>query len=389
MRQYLQLFYAGKAGVFSVIGFISLSGAVGLLVIAVDFSQHLRTKMVMQGASDLAAVSGAIALYTGASIEEAEATSERIFLNNYRGSMENVSAQYFVNDVTGLVDVNVSDVEGSVFTNHNSKIRTRSAAAANIPEPTTIEIALVLDASGSMLKSGKNAPVTVFEEMQEAAKTTIDAIFDLEKTYSSLTVRLTVVGYSLYANVMETDLTSAAAAKSVVDNLVVGICDCDKDRAIADPRGIEYDDTMPGTNIYHGIYRATEALESYTPAEGREHEILFVMTDGEHNVHNSRLINAAARKLLALYGGPIARPNPSDVRQECLDFKQGATGGKRRELLTVAYGSRSDAKLMEDCASNNEAFAYSSDDIVGVFSKTANTMIQIATDGNRGPRLVQ
>jgi Flp pilus assembly protein TadG len=159
----------------AVIPLIALSGG------AVDLSTRTNVRAGIQSASDAAALAAARTLQAGQRLdgqsrEELEATARANAQQMFRASMvgfANVSNTEPVIEIVGgrvrvTADVDVrTSFLGLVGIDH---LATGGLAEVNVPDPMSVEIALVLDYSGSMAENNKYARMTT------AAKTFIGKV---------------------------------------------------------------------------------------------------------------------------------------------------------------------------------------------------------------------
>lgn len=383
-------FARNNCGTVAVISTIMLTIAIAICALVMDFSVSVSKKIRMQSAADLAALSGAIMLQQGASIDDIKNASESIFANNYDAEPSDISESHAVNFSSESVIVTIRESKDNIFSRLPTNINAEATASSGRSfAGSVVEVAIVLDKSGSMVEfRGDNYPITPFEDMIIESKNMIDAIFSIETLYPGTQINLTLVAYSLYATTAVTGITNSVIAKNIVDSLAVSICTmCNQQILAVNSRRIQHDYITPGTNVYHALYTAINFLESYTPPSGDQVELILLMTDGVHNIQDPEF--ADYEDTLALYGGPILRPNKPDVINQCNRFKDGEMPSKRRKLLTIAYSTEADINLMRRCASNNSLLSYSSDSIADVFSESMLKFLSLFETTVRGAKLIE
>lgn len=211
-------------GAVAILFGISAVVLVVFVGVAVDSSRVLHTSSRIQRALDTAAIAAAKKMdIEGISSSEIKDTAEKFFNQQIANQLiDNVGLANFnaaPNFNTGNVVLTV-DVSLPLYFAAIAKASTNAAApmsASATYKPSKLEIALVLDTTGSMCDSSPCTSGTKLDALKAAAKDMIDTLYNANPSHGA--VRFSLVPYA--ASVNAGSYASAVSNGASVDDCVV------------------------------------------------------------------------------------------------------------------------------------------------------------------------
>jgi Flp pilus assembly protein TadG len=201
-----------RGGTAIIIG-LALPAVIGALGIALDTGLWYMEKRRLQQQADTATLGAARALQAGASVD----TAKTVAMNDAKrnGYVADTSTTFTVNSPptqgayagkANAVEVVITKKQTLFFSKYfmadGGAMKARSVAYQNSKLGKNLEVAMMLDVSGSMGGNSEVQGVTKLKAMQDAAKLLIDTVVSANQ--SPFTSRVAIAPYSSAVNVGST-----------------------------------------------------------------------------------------------------------------------------------------------------------------------------------------